>query len=97
MVPSPQQANSFRRPLVMETAFLLTLNNGVTTMMGKVKWFNDTKGFGFIKPDEGAKDVFVHMSALQKAGIRTLVEDQRVSFEIQSSPKGLNAVNVSVI
>lgn len=66
-------------------------------MMGTVKWFNDTKGFGFVKPDQGDKDVFLHMSALQKAGIRTLVEDQRISFEIQSGPKGLNAVNVAVI
>ena len=49
---------------------------------GTVKWFNDTKGFGFIAPDTGGQDVFVHISAVERAGMRSLVEGQKVSFEI---------------
>jgi CspA family cold shock protein len=49
---------------------------------GKVKWFNDQKGFGFIKPDEGGDDVFVHISAVERSGLRTLAEDQAVSYEL---------------
>ena len=49
---------------------------------GKVKWFNDQKGFGFIKPDEGGTDVFVHISAVERSGLRTLAEDQAVSYEL---------------
>ena len=51
---------------------------------GKVKWFNKTKGFGFIAPDEGEKDIFVHISALEKSGLSDLADDQKVSFEISS-------------
>ena len=49
---------------------------------GTVKWFNSTKGFGFIQPDEGSADVFVHISAVQRAGMRDLVEGQKISYEI---------------
>lgn len=55
---------------------------------GKVKWFNKTKGFGFIAPDEGGKDVFVHMSALERSGIDNLADDQKVSFEMSSGRDG---------
>ena len=55
---------------------------------GKVKWFNKTKGFGFIAPDEGNKDVFVHISALERSGIDDLTDDQKVSFEISSGRDG---------
>ena len=55
---------------------------------GKVKWFNKTKGFGFIAPDEGGKDVFVHISALERSGIDDLADDQKVSFEISSGRDG---------
>lgn len=54
---------------------------------GTVKWFNETKGYGFIKPDDGGADVFVHISAVEKAGWRTLREGQKVSFELQNDPK----------
>ena len=54
---------------------------------GTVKWFNDQKGFGFIQPDNGGEDVFVHKSAVQRAGMRTLREGQKISFEIQDDPK----------
>ena len=50
--------------------------------VGTVKWFNATKGFGFIQPDDGSKDVFVHISAVERAGMRTLVEGQKISFEV---------------
>ena len=60
---------------------------------GTVKWFNDQKGYGFITPDGGA-DVFVHHSAIQGEGFKSLEEGQRVSFEIENGPKGQQAANV---
>ncbi|HEX4078415.1 MAG TPA: cold-shock protein [Rhizomicrobium sp.] len=64
--------------------------------IGTVKFFNTTKGFGFITPEGGGKDVFVHVSAVEKAGMRGLNEGQRVSFEIQPDAKGSKAVNLQV-
>jgi CspA family cold shock protein len=63
---------------------------------GKVKWFNDKKGYGFITPESG-KDVFVHHSAIQGEGFKTLAEGQDVEFEIQQGPKGEQATNVRKI
>jgi CspA family cold shock protein len=60
---------------------------------GTVKWFNDTKGFGFIHSDDG-QDVFVHHTAIESEGHRTLREGERVEFEVTQGPKGLKAVNV---
>lgn len=63
---------------------------------GTVKWFNNTKGFGFIAPTDGGEDVFVHFSAIQGSGYRSLDEGQNVSFEVEQGPKGLQATQVSV-
>lgn len=62
---------------------------------GTVKWFNAKKGYGFIAPDEGDKDVFVHITEVQNAGLTGLVEGQRLSFEVMDEPKGLKAVGLA--
>jgi len=61
---------------------------------GKVKWFNDQKGYGFIAPDDGSKDCFVHHNAIQGSGFKSLAEGQEVEFEIGEGPKGPQATNV---
>ena len=71
----------------------LSGDGGSVELRGKVKWFNDEKGWGFIKQDEGP-DVFVHYSQISGDGRRRLFEDETVEFEIKEGPKGLQAVNV---
>jgi cold shock protein len=64
---------------------------------GKVKWFNDSKGFGFITPDDGGKDLFAHHSNIQMDGYKSLKENQAVQFDVVEGPKGPAASNIKVI
>jgi len=64
---------------------------------GTVKWFNDSKGYGFITQDDGGPDVFVHHSAIQATGFRSLQEGQKVEFDVSEGPKGLQASNVRTL
>jgi CspA family cold shock protein len=64
---------------------------------GTVKWFNPTKGFGFIQPDSGGSDVFVHVSAVQKAGLRTLNDGQKVTYELAAEKGKTSAVNLQLV
>jgi cold shock protein len=61
---------------------------------GTVKWFNDAKGFGFITPDDGGKDLFAHFSAIQGSGFKSLRENQKVSYDVTTGPKGDQATNI---
>ncbi|MEI4259978.1 MAG: transcription antiterminator/RNA stability regulator CspE [Candidatus Dasytiphilus stammeri] len=69
----------------------------MSKIKGNVKWFNESKGFGFITPEDGSKDVFVHFSAIQSNGFKTLTEGQRVEFEITTGAKGPAAANVIIV
>ena len=69
-------------------------------MNGTVKWFNSDKGYGFITPEDGSEDVFVHFSSIQSSGFKTLDENQKVSFDVEADPRDshkLRAVNVSAL
>jgi CspA family cold shock protein len=84
------------RPKEFACSIVLQLYyRGAFVITGTVKWFNDAKGFGFITPTDGGKDVFVHHSAIQGSGFKTLAEGQKVKFELQQSPKGPAAANVT--
>ena len=64
---------------------------------GKVKWFNEDKGYGFIERDDGGEDVFLHYSALAQSGFKTIADDTAVEFEVEQGPRGPKAVNVETV
>jgi CspA family cold shock protein len=71
---------------------------GVSEMAsGVVKWFNNAKGYGFLTPDQGEEDVFIHFSAITMDGYKTLKEGQKVEFELEQGPKGLHAANLQAV
>lgn len=68
----------------------------MSSQFGKVKWFNESKGFGFITPEQGGDDLFAHFSEIQSSGFKTLAENQRVQFEVSQGKKGLQATNIRI-
>jgi len=81
-----------RNPAISAGPFIRRMTSQMAT--GTVKWFNDTKGFGFITQDGGGEDVFCHHTAIKADGFRTLAEGQKVEFDVVKGPKGLQAQNV---
>jgi cold shock CspA family protein len=73
---------------------LVTKKGSMNMATGTVKWFNDSKGFGFITPDDGGKDLFAHHSSIQMSGYKSLKEAQKVSFDVTQGPKGPAATNI---
>ena len=73
------------------------IGNDMTTQTGTVKWFNEGKGFGFIAPDDGGKDLFAHFKEIQGTGFKTLLEAQRVEFEVVQGQKGPQASRIRVL
>jgi CspA family cold shock protein len=82
-------------PGFVAPGFAATISRGSRYMAtGTVKWFNDSKGFGFITPSEGGEDLFAHHTAIMMSGFKTLKEGQKVEFEVKRGPKGLQAHNI---
>src|SRR4051812_35418301 len=86
----PGVSSPWRAPVPLQ----LSKEIDMTTQTGTVKWFNDGKGFGFIKPDDGGKDLFAHFKEIQGGGFKTLTENQRVQFEVTQGQKGPQASNI---
>ncbi len=79
------------------TLNIIVLKKGTNMETGTVKWFNTTKGFGFIQPDQGDKDVFVHITAVKQAGLETLEDGQKVSYELSTERGKTSAVNLQLV
>jgi CspA family cold shock protein len=90
LLDSPQAAGICRR---LSQNDIKELNMST----GTVKWFNDAKGFGFITPDDGSKDLFAHFSAIQAGGFKSLKENDKVQYDVEDSPKGPRAANIKPI
>lgn len=90
-----QVLGTWRNTDISTQPFRVFIFNKVSVMAtGTVKWFNESKGYGFLSQDNGGKDVFVHFSAIQGDGFRTLKENQAVTFDVEDGPKGPQASNV---
>ncbi|MBB4278898.1 CspA family cold shock protein [Rhizobium mongolense] len=76
-----------RKPAMLRPAVSNVAKKGFVMTTGTVKWFNSTKGFGFIQPDDGSADVFVHISAVERAGMNSIVEGQKLGFELERDSK----------
>lgn len=83
-----------QRQSVVERRLCVTFYERGFMATGTVKWFNDSKGFGFITPDDGSEDLFAHFSAINMSGFKTLKEGEKVSFEVVQGPKGKQASNI---
>jgi CspA family cold shock protein len=83
--------------LRLHTAFVKLVEEVFSMATGTVKWFNDAKGYGFITPDEGGKDVFVHFSNISGSGFKSLAENSRVEYEPREGQKGPEATNVVLV
>ncbi len=86
--------NSQNSHCIINTRFFYLIHEVSTMATGTVKWFNESKGFGFISPEESGDDVFVHFRAIMGDGFKTLAEGQTVTYDVESGPKGLQAANV---
>jgi len=91
LVQSTSTAFGLSRPVA---SLVYIIPEVVLMATGTVKWFNETKGFGFITPEGGGEDIFVHFSAIQSQGFRTLAEGQAVTYDVERGPKGLQASRV---
>jgi CspA family cold shock protein len=96
-VPSPSRSRHSQNRRRHTVCPAHRLYEGERMTQGTVKWFNSEKGFGFIAPDDGSKDVFVHFSAITGNGYRSLEENQRVEFDTTQGQKGLQAENVRAL
>lgn len=89
--------NGIERLIIIKKGIIIaSIFLGGISLIGKVKWFNDSKGYGFIEAENGT-DIFVHQSAVQTTGFRSLTEGQKVEFDISSGPKGQQAANVHLL
>jgi CspA family cold shock protein len=89
--------SSLDRHVRVGLGFVPLIEKEAAMATGTVKWFNDTKGFGFITPDDGGKDLFAHYSSIQMGGHRSLMEAQKVSFEVIQGPKGPSASSIKAL
>ena len=82
---------------IFSKTFNLLFKKNIMKKTGTVKWFNSTKGYGFIAPDNGSKDVFIHRSAVEAVGLETLDDNQKIEFEVTSSQGKESAANIKLI